>query len=387
MKVELQKANVLISRLNELDWDFAGDKSDSPFADLHFHPGRFVPQIPAALIGSLTSERAFVVDPFCGSGTTLVEASRLGRSALGIDINPISCLVSRAKTIPKSSSEIEAELLALIDQLTAFLMIDAPGEIQVPAGVQLGKWYHAETGAQLARIWSFIRSKVGEDLHDLALFCFSSSLMSCCAETRSWGYVCDNVRPLERRYVDAFMVFRERIEAVIDAYRRRDRRQLAPTILQAGEITVEEGDAAERLKELGEGTVDLVVTSPPYFGVVDYIKSQRLSFEWFGLGIEQFRTDEIGARSKRHRQAAFAEYTQELGDVMRQIYRILKPSHSAAFVIGESAKRVAALDEVTRMLTAAGFSIDLSISRKIGLRRRQPASLQSERLIVATKVA
>ena len=94
-----------VRRFNEIDWDFPDQFSQSAFSDLHWHPCRFPSQVPALVIGRLTSIGDAILDPFMGSGTTLVEAQKLGRKSL-IDINPIACLMTRAKTLPLSAAEI-----------------------------------------------------------------------------------------------------------------------------------------------------------------------------------------------------------------------------------------------------------------------------------------
>jgi DNA modification methylase len=370
-------------KLQDLDWDFPGDKSDSPFADLHFHPGRFVPQIPAALIGTLTKPGDVVLDPFCGSGTTLVEAQRLGRSAVGIDLNPVACLISRVKSLAGSADEIEEQLSSLLRRLAAKRMEHSSAEAaHAPPNVQLEKWYHAETGRQLTGIWGFLEAEPDGAVRDMAFFCFSSALMACCGETRTWGYVCDNVRPLERRYVDAYSVFLDRAEALIQAFRRREGRSLLPEHGRIGTVSVLQGDASAELGKVPEHSIDLVVTSPPYFGVVDYIKAQRLTFEWFGIDIEPYRRSEIGARSKRHRAAALSQYLEELTMAVAQIRRVLKPEHVAAFVIGESGRRESAVQQFVEILKQSGFTVQTRVTRSIGLFRRQPASLASEELLL-----
>src|SRR5687768_3508295 len=73
--------------------------------NFHPYPAKFVPQIPRAVILALTKVGESVLDPFCGSGTTLVEASILKRQSVGFDLNPIAGLVSRVKTTPLTAAQ------------------------------------------------------------------------------------------------------------------------------------------------------------------------------------------------------------------------------------------------------------------------------------------
>src|SRR5437016_3908782 len=74
---------------------------------MHPYPAKFIPQIPNALIQALSSVGETVADIFCGSGTTLVEALVLKRNAVGVDANPLACLISRAKTTCLVEGDLE----------------------------------------------------------------------------------------------------------------------------------------------------------------------------------------------------------------------------------------------------------------------------------------
>ncbi|KAA4287867.1 site-specific DNA-methyltransferase, partial [Bacteroides ovatus] len=88
------------TKLKTIDWNFQ-DVSQDALANIHPYPARFIPDIPRELISALGCAKGSVVlDPFCGSGTTLVEAQRAGFDAVGIDLNPIACLISSVKTQP-----------------------------------------------------------------------------------------------------------------------------------------------------------------------------------------------------------------------------------------------------------------------------------------------
>jgi len=74
---------------------------------IHPYPAKMVPQIAREIIRRFTKEKALVLDPFCGSGTVLLEALIAGRNGIGIDTNPLACLIARAKTTVLDNSEIK----------------------------------------------------------------------------------------------------------------------------------------------------------------------------------------------------------------------------------------------------------------------------------------
>ena len=88
-----------------VNWDFPNRYDRHAVEDIHPYPAKFIPEIPRALLAALPLPNGTaVLDLFCGSGTTLVEAQRLGLPSVGIDLNPIACLISRVKTRPAPSS-------------------------------------------------------------------------------------------------------------------------------------------------------------------------------------------------------------------------------------------------------------------------------------------
>ena len=87
------------SEMNE-NWEYAEADTQSHVHGLHLYPARMIPQIASRLIKENSSEGQTVLDPFCGSGSVLAEALILSRNAIGIDINPLAIMLSRAKTSP-----------------------------------------------------------------------------------------------------------------------------------------------------------------------------------------------------------------------------------------------------------------------------------------------
>lgn len=365
-------------RLEELDWDFAAQQSESPFSNLHWHPCRFPSQVPATAISRLSKPSQTVLDPFMGSATTLVEAQRLGRRSVGIDINPVSVLMAKSKLLEVISNEVGR----YVDSLTAKI-VGQWSSIQpsnVPKGAQADKWYAPATLYELRKIWALVDTE-DEGLSDIGKAAFSSILLSVCKETRHWGYVCDNSTPKTDRTGDAKNAFLRTLSQYKVAYEYRDQ-SIRDTIPEAQVLL---RDSRSKLSEWDHESFDLLVTSPPYFGVADYAKAQRLSMEWFGLEIEPVRRAEIGARSKRHRKTAGEDFVSELNMVFAEAFRVLKSGSYATIVFGSSPSRKDTFPEFMNGLEEIGFHLLSEIPRNISSMRRQSPSLSIEHVVVFRK--
>jgi hypothetical protein len=372
-----REPQALLRRFGEIDWDFTAQLSESPFSTVHWHPCRFPSQVPALAIGRLCPPGGLVLDPFMGSATTLVEAQRLGRSSIGIDINPVSCLLGAAKTLTESVVEVKH----VTDMLRLKLLSswDRIPPAAVPASVQGDKWYMPSTFAQLRKLWTISCGAQGSG-GVIARACFSSVLLSACREDRHWGYVCDNTMPKSDRAPDAKEPFLAALQRLTAANASRS---AVGAVFPEARILNE--NAVSALSQLPTGHVDCIVTSPPYFGVTDYVKAQRLTMEWISQEIEPLRRCEIGARSKRHRQSALYDYLRELDIVVEQIHRVLKKGAAAIIVFGQSPSRPDAQIGFVEKLRALGFLLYLERERHIPVGRRQVPSLVRETVFVVRK--
>jgi len=378
----------LISRLRKIDWDFPGSPSESPFSALHWHPARFASQVPASLIGLLSKPGELVLDPFLGSGTALVEAQRLGRKSIGVDLNPVACLIARAKTISSPLKRIERTINHLDRDAQICLERSVFGrsrDSEIPSTVQ-SKWYTKRVLEDLGSLWSLIASYSG--LHEtISKAAFSAILLPVCRETRHWGYVCDNSTPQGSYERDVLSEYCKVLKKLRAAYSERetDRIAMLGSRAKIASATIHCGDARDILGRIAAESVDLVVTSPPYFGVSDYVKSQRLSMEWFGIDIEPLRLKEIGARSKRHRSRAADEYLSELGGVFTSIGICLRKGGLCVVIVGESSKRDSLLIRVLGQLLLCGMKSELDLNRRVSSLRRQIPSITGEHLLVLSK--
>lgn len=373
--------NYLIDRINDIDWDFTGSFSESPFSSIHWYPARFVSQIPAAIVGLLSHENDTVLDPFCGSGTTLVEAQRLNRNSIGIDICPIAKLVSESKLINVSKDYIIRTLNDLIKDSFTLPDFNHSNLDNVPKTVQIDKWYCKSVIKQLAVLWNKINDYQSTK-KIISNAAFSSILLSACRETRHWGYICDNTTPKSSREINCYDKYHYVLENYKKAYLYKHKifHDFFPNKTLPSSI-VHNIDSKEILETLEDNSVDLVITSPPYYGVCDYTKSQRLSMEWFGYQIEIFRSKEIGARSKRHRKLSHDEYYKDMNTIFEHVKRIKKHQSFLVLVIGESSKRKSVIDETINNLLRLKYVLVDNIERIVPYQRRQHASIIRENIL------
>ena len=327
-----------VAALERIDWDFpqSGNMGTS-IHGLHWFPGNFIAQIPSFLIQILSQPGEWVLDPFVGSGTTAVEANRLGRHAIvGDRLLPCVCFSAAKVSVLHNAIPMKYihEVLHLLwwDEACESDKVGRKGEGAEPT---LNSWFSPRTLSQLRYIWSVIEDSP-LSARAVLLVLFSDTLFAC-ASTKGgltstgarrrhhWGWVADNVVPRVLFDHSAIAAFRQRLVSVLKLESERNG-------ISAKSLVVQQ-DA----RQLGVATesIDLVVTSPPYIGMIDYAKANRLLYLWMGWSLEE-RDLEIGARYKRGRKKFRAEYDESIDECWREIVRVLKNGRYCAVVIGES---------------------------------------------------
>jgi len=388
----LAKRNYL-SELQELNWDFTGEPGSEGFAGYHWYPARFVPRVPGILVSYFSEPSEIVLDPFCGSGTTHVEAARLGRRSIGIDTNPIAVLMTAAKLIGSDDGlfgkytdlvlgRAEAQLTSLFHDHTSFSHLEV-----IPNAAENAAWYEDVTLRELAALWLAVE-EIECTFKVVGRAAFSSILRFCCSQDKHWGWICDNVKPSRLQYRPAKALFRRKLQDFGIAAKEL-RRQRAVGGFQETDFSSEHslltGACAEILKEAPSESIDLIVTSPPYYSVTDYVRSQRLTFLWYDFGFDTSRQMEIGARYKRHRHESLTQYLDGMRESLVEIIRVLKPGRVCALVLGESPTRSPYLSQISSILTELNLSVEASLERRLPKQRSMTSRLFTERIVIARK--
>ncbi len=255
------------------------EKTNTSTHGLHRFPAKYVPQVPRWAIDSLASPGMVILDPFMGSGTTLVEAAMAPVTAVGIDRDRLAELISGAKIRPPTAARL-AGIWADLQRAwrpSRRTTLRAP----MPDVENFGHWFSNEAWAELQGCLDAIDALDLPDLErDFLLVLFSSILrrVSNADDQSQKTYVSHTFHKTPPPVRQAFeQAVEQALKRVAEFHTRRDARSDAQIL--AG------GDA--RNVGLDDSSVDMVVTSPPYLDSVDYMYNFMLEYFWLGprLGI------------------------------------------------------------------------------------------------------
>ena len=313
----------------EIDLELSWSESELPQSErtkhvhgLHPYLGKFPPQLAEALIRRHCPEGGLVLDPFCGSGTTLVEAVGLGRDAVGCDISAFNALLSREKTRQHDAAAAAAGLAETLARAES-LASEAPGD--VPA--YLAEWYGEEARRELlayrgaiepGRPWSGLASLVLTRAARSARLVRHDALDGARTPVRE-PYWCHKHRRTCVPTVGALRFLR-RYSADI-AGRVAAFAALRP---EGAEAAVHHLDARDlRL----ERPADAVVTSPPYVGVIDYHDQHAYAYALLALAPRPH--EEIGSRSRGSARARRRRLRRRHGGRADRVRRLPAPRRAA----------------------------------------------------------
>jgi hypothetical protein len=297
---------------------------------LHPYLGKYVPQLVEIFLQRYFQPGQSVYDPFVGSGTTLVEANVFGADAIGSDISAFNCLLSRVKTTSYSLGALEMSLKAALEEARR-----AGPLLSGDESAWLRTWYAPRALGELLRYHAVASERLDDPAWDVAKVILSRAARSARLTTHfdldspriptTAPYFCHKhkrtCRPVEEaaKFLSRYTVDTvRRIRAFAEL--RTDRA-----------VDVVHGDSRELCLSR---TVDGIITSPPYPGLIDYHEQHRYSYEL--LGLEDRRDDEIGAASERTSTRALGAYVEDMTSVLRNVTRQLRHDAPIVIVVNDS---------------------------------------------------
>jgi hypothetical protein len=294
---------------------------------IHRFPGKFIPNLPRFLIREfLDSSSKAICDPFCGSGTTLIEAALEGREFWGIDIDPLAVLVAKAKVTPLTLEQLE--------DIRSHWRGFKPKKLVrslVPDVPNLSHWFQLEAIEQLSVMKAHCL-ELAEPARTFCLVVFSSILrrVSNADDQTQKTYVSHTLKKQPPKPSELFPIFLERALDGMQEY--------SQLIGESATGIVRCADAT-RVPKLGSRDI---ITSPPYIDSVDYVYNQMLEYFWLlpELGLKNydayraFRKVPMGFQV--HRADAFRKrLTKKMRGVIDEMVKSIaaKSAKEAAHVI------------------------------------------------------
>jgi hypothetical protein len=290
---------------------------------LHPYLGKFVPQLVEALLGRYVRPGGRVLDPFAGSGTTLVQCLESGYDAFGVDVAAFNCLLMRVKTGEYDVFRLETDLRNALARRGR--------SRERPTGY-VRDWFAPDAAAELLHFRSIIDEYEHADVLRvvLARAARSARLTAhfdldfprrpqhepywCHKHRRTCTPVQEADRFLRRYVLDTL----ERLKAF---HRVRSRGRGAEVV---------HGDATDVALQ---GPFHAVVTSPPYPGLIDYHEQHRYAYEI--LGLDDRRERELGAAALGTSRRAIEAYVSGIATVLRRASELLAPNAPVLVVVND----------------------------------------------------
>ncbi len=345
------------------DLGFHGQKSPNIFHSWHAFPAKFPPQLPHAFIAELTQPGDIVFDPMMGSCTTLLEAVALGRAAVGTDIDPLSIRLGQAKLIAARAVSAGIRGHEFLERVRQRLS-QQPETLQKALEKRFDEktrsfvdyWFAPHTQLELIALIREI-----ERIEDPALRAFFTLTFSSIIITKSGGVSMarDLAHTRPHRVTDKVP------NSPLEEFGKRLQKNLKNMKWQGrSESTILEANS--RKLPLGENSIDLIVTSPPYASnAIDYMRAHKFSLVWLGYAVDhlsQLRRGYIGGDATtgieylpmpsytqkmiHHLSAADAKkgkvlhrYYSEMTESLSEMQRVLRPGCAAIVVVGTSVIR------------------------------------------------
>lgn len=286
------------------------------------YPARLLRHIPRFFLRceQLVDSDTVVLDPFCGSGTVLVEAQAAGLACCGIDSNPFARLLTRVKTTPLDPKVAIDAGMAILQNSKRIRTGD------IPQVVNIDLWYAGATKRALGRLRrSILEAELTEDLHHFMLVCLAyvadrSSLrdprIPVPVRHRQWQSIRKTQHP--GLVWKSFATTVRRVANLVGSLATAGcRKPVLGTDARRTDIWYR-----QHLNQLSRP--NLILTSPPYGAAQKYIRSTSLALGWTGLGsavtLSQLDKDSIGREHLlQHELADLESPNAKIGCALRSI--------------------------------------------------------------------
>jgi len=340
-----------------------------------------------------------VLDPMAGSGTVLAVARAKGHRAFGMDLDPLAVLLAGVWTRTVDGMRVKDKAIEVLDRAKVAFKPLSSGQAY-PSGSDdetrkfIRYWFDDYARRQLTSL-SMTICQVHDDATRDVLWCGFSRLIITKSAGASLAMDLSHSRP-HREFTHApvkpFNRFISAVNTVVANCPQLGSVAVGPATV------VKRGDARKLDNE--DGSIDLVLTSPPYLNAIDYMRCSKFSLVWMGHNVSelrQIRGESVGAQASskealespcvkslirelglkpalsNHDHALLARYVWDMSQALAEVSRVLRPGGRAVYVVGDSTSRGTFIPNssiVTAVAQEHGLSLVSRQSRALPANRR-----------------
>ncbi len=336
---------------------------------LHPYMGKFIPQLVEIFLRKYSP--TLVYDPFCGSGTTLVEANALGVDAIGTDISIFNVMLSNVKTTKYDISILEKESHDVLDKIhlqkNGLFFDNKPKKFKQEENEYLKTWFSPRALKELSYYHSLINNYTYKD--------FFKIILSRAARSARLVTHYDLDFPKKPQTTEYYCYKHDRICKPVDEANKFLIRYTLDALARVKEfdkirtsakVAINHADSRE--VKLPKG-IDMIFTSPPYVGLIDYHEQHRYAYEFLSLANNEQR--EIGAAKNGQSEQARQEYIKGVNEVLIHTRDFMSKKALALIVVNDKNR----LYEAESVGFKAIGKIDRHVNRRTG--RRDSAFYES----------
>lgn len=297
---------------------------------LHPYLGKYVPQLVEALLERHVEPGGRVLDPFLGSGTTLVQCLESGYDAVGIDIASFNCLLASVKTSRAPLAMLRHELLSAHERMQAYQL---SGEVPSATPAYAREWFAPAAAEELLAFREMIGTSAAADVLRVVLARAARSAR------RTTHFDLDFPRAPQ---IDPYWCHKHKRQCrPVESARRFLLRYTLDTLerieafagVRGAHQAVVVHDDSRDVDLSAHGPFDGVITSPPYPGLIDYHEQHRYAYEL--LGLDERRDRELGRPASGTSRGALADYVDGIAAVLRNAAAALQPEAPLCIVVND----------------------------------------------------
>lgn len=358
-------------------WDYDDANTQYLTHNIHRYSGKFIPQIAARAIEIATKPGDKILDLYCGSGTTLLEAAIANRRAEGIDLNPIAILISKCKITPIARNDLDY-LVFIMSNLVDYMDNTKEGslfvnkydidsildEAQNDKRVKdewYAKWFQKDILQDLLIIDIAIKGIKDSRLRNIAMLALSDILRK--SSNAHSGYpnvMFDKNAPKKDRPAKAFLKRLCKVCDMIDT--------LNNTSVDWPRVSANIGNATSLNFE--DDSIDAIITHPPYIGSIPYAEYGYLSLKW--LGYDPKDIDRKLTGGCRQSKKVIIRFISDYKKMFEESFRVLRSGHYIFIMVGNpviKGETINLSNMTMDIAIEAGFLFTASSFRK-GINRR-----------------